>query len=167
MDPGDAGVLVSDEERDRAASEIREHFAAGRLNADELSDRLSAVYAARTEGQLRAARANLPDLPVSRQAQRAELAARRSELSRRLIQRSGAGLTPFLICTVIWFATGASGIFWPIFALLIVLIPLVEGAWHLYGPAPDLDHVERQITGRSPRRDRHHGRRNRPPGGLR
>ena len=166
MDPMDGGVLVSDEERERAASEIREHFAAGRLTADELSDRLSAAYAARTAGELRAARADLPDLPVSRQAQRAQLAERRSELSRRLIQRSGAGLTPFLICTVVWFASGASSFFWPIFALLIVLIPLVEGAWHLYGPAPDLDHVERQINAQSPHHGRSRSRRNRPPGGV-
>ncbi len=165
MDPGDGGVLVSDQERERAASEIREHFAAGRLTADELSDRLSAAYTARTEGELRAARANLPDLPVSRQAQRAELAERRSELSRRLIQRSGAGLTPFLICTVVWAASGA-GFFWPIFALLIVLIPLVEGAWHLYGPAPDLDHVERQISTQGAHHGGSRNRRNRPPGGV-
>src|SRR5207244_162233 len=41
-------LRVSDQERERAAAEIREHFAAGRLDADELAERLERAYAART-----------------------------------------------------------------------------------------------------------------------
>jgi DUF1707 SHOCT-like domain len=33
-------LRVSDEEREQVATEIREHFAQGRLGAEELSDRL-------------------------------------------------------------------------------------------------------------------------------
>ena len=46
-------LRVSDEQRDRAAQEIREHYAAGRLTDDELSDRVQAAYTARTEQELR------------------------------------------------------------------------------------------------------------------
>src|SRR5437763_15113266 len=53
----DASELrVSDEERDAAAREIRDHFASGPLTDDELSERLSAIHKARTERELRALR---------------------------------------------------------------------------------------------------------------
>jgi Domain of unknown function (DUF1707) len=46
---GPDDLRVSDDQRERAVSEIREHFAAGRLNDDELSDRVQAAYSARTQ----------------------------------------------------------------------------------------------------------------------
>ena len=42
-------------------------------------------------------------------ARRAELAERRAELRRHLVQQAGGALTPFVICTVVWAASGASG----------------------------------------------------------
>jgi catechol 2,3-dioxygenase-like lactoylglutathione lyase family enzyme len=94
----DAGLRASDEQRDRAAAEIREHFAAGRLDDDELAERLEAVYRARTQGELRAVRADLPALPVAARTQaRAELAERRSRLRRQMIQQSGGGLGAFVL----------------------------------------------------------------------
>ena len=36
---------------------------------------------------------------------------------------------PFLICTGIWVAAGASGAFWPIWVALFALIPLVRNGW--------------------------------------
>ena len=91
---------------------------------------------------------------------KAEIAERRSELQRRLIQQAGGGLAPFVICTLIWVASGAHGTFWPIFVLLIVIIPLVRNGWHLYGPAPELDRVERELEQRAGdrRRQRHERR---------
>jgi hypothetical protein len=38
---------------------------------------------------------------------------RREAVQRELVQETGGGLAPFLVCTVIWAATGASGCFWP------------------------------------------------------
>jgi hypothetical protein len=40
---GVSDLRASDEERERAASEIRAHFAAGRLTEDELNERLEAA----------------------------------------------------------------------------------------------------------------------------
>jgi hypothetical protein len=148
-------LRVSDEQREQAAREIRDHFAAGRLTEDELSDRLSAAYRAKTETELEAIRGDLPKLPPSLAQQKAELAARRSHLQRRLIQQSGGGLAPFAICTVIWAANGASSFFWPVFVLLAVLLPLIKNGWALYGPAPELDRVEREIE-RMERHREHH-----------
>ena len=157
---GDSSDLrVSDQDREQAASEIREHYAAGRLDDDELSDRLEAIYGARTEGELREVRRDLPALPVSvaaqQAAQRAELAERRHQLQRRLLQQTGGGLTPFLICTFIWASSGASGFFWPAFVLLAVLVPLVRNGWRLYGPAPEFDRVEAELDRSQRHRNRH------------
>jgi hypothetical protein len=147
-DAGGPDLRVSDEQRERAAQEIREHFAAGRLTDDELSERLQAAYGARTEGELETLLADLPKLPATRAQQKAELVARRRHLQRRLIQEAGGGTALFLLCTVIWVTSGADGNFWPGWVLLVVLIPLVRNAWRLYGPAPELDRVERELEGR-------------------
>ena len=53
-------MRVSDAEREAAAAELREHFASGRLNQDELNDRLSAAFAAKTRGDLNAIFTDLP-----------------------------------------------------------------------------------------------------------
>jgi hypothetical protein len=53
-------MRVSDAEREAAAAELREHFASGRLDQAELDERLSAVFAARTRGDLNALFADLP-----------------------------------------------------------------------------------------------------------
>jgi hypothetical protein len=141
-------LRASDEQRERAVREIREHFAAGRLTDDELSERVQAAYAARTEGELNAVLADLPKLPASPAQQKAELAQRRRHLQRRLLQDAGGASGAFLICTVIWLASGASGFFWPIFVALGVLIPLVRNGWRLYGPAPEFDEIERELEAR-------------------
>jgi Flp pilus assembly protein TadB len=48
-------VLVGDNERDRAAVTLREHYARGRLTVDELSDRIARVVAARSQREIRRA----------------------------------------------------------------------------------------------------------------
>jgi len=53
-------MRVSDTEREAAAAELREHFASGRLNQDELEQRLAAVFAAKTRGDLNAVFTDLP-----------------------------------------------------------------------------------------------------------
>jgi hypothetical protein len=146
--PDQADLRASDEQRDRAAAEIREHFAAGRLTDEEMSERVQAAYDARTVGEIQALLADLPKLPATRAQQKAEIAQRRHELQRRLLQEAGGGSGAFLICTVIWLASGASGFFWPIFVALATLIPLLKNAWRLYGPAPEFDEIERELEAR-------------------
>ena len=130
------GLRVSDQQREQAADALRDHFAAGRLTEDELNERLDAALAAKTEPELNALLADLPKLPVSPRQRKAELVARRNELQRRVIQEAGGGAALFVLCTGIWAASGANGQFWPIWVLLVVLIPLVRSSWRLYGPRP-------------------------------
>lgn len=148
-------LRVSDEEHERAAQDIREHFAAGRLTDEELSERVQAAYSARTEQELRALMADLPKLPASPAQLKAELVQRRRHLQRRLLQQTGGGVCAFVICTAIWLASGAHGQFWPIWVALVVLIPLLRNSWRLYGPAPQLDRVERELDARGRRGQRH------------
>jgi Domain of unknown function (DUF1707) len=153
-------LRASDEDRERFAQSLREHFAAGRIAEDELAERLDSVYAARTLSELEAVVHDLPALPVSASARRAELAERRAELRRHLLQQAGGSLTPFVLCTVVWAASGAHSNFWPAFLLIFPLLFLFRNAWRLYGPAPDLDRVQLELgrgSGRRGRgRSRHH-----------
>lgn len=64
--PAVAVLRASDEDRERVVAELREHFEAGRLTAEEFSDRVGAVYAARTLGELGDTTADLPTLGQAR-----------------------------------------------------------------------------------------------------
>ncbi len=67
-----AELRVSDQQRERAAQELREHFAAGRITEDELDERVQAAYSARTQEELSRLAADLPQLPVTRQQLKAD-----------------------------------------------------------------------------------------------
>jgi hypothetical protein len=54
-------VRVSDADRDQVAGVLREALAQGRINADELEERLSRAYAAQTFGDLEPLTSDLPD----------------------------------------------------------------------------------------------------------
>jgi hypothetical protein len=53
-------MRIGDAERDAAAADLGEHFTAGRLTLDELHERLEAVFAAKTFGQLAGIMSDLP-----------------------------------------------------------------------------------------------------------
>ncbi|HEX4011042.1 MAG TPA: DUF1707 domain-containing protein [Solirubrobacteraceae bacterium] len=150
--PG-AGVRASDEDRERLVAELNEHAVAGRLSTDDLEQRVQAAYQATTTGQLAALRR---DLPVSARQTQLDHVARRSHLTRRMIQESGGSLGLFVVCSGIWLASGATGQFWPVLVLVVFLITLVRNGWALYGPAPDLDAVERHLDARRKQRHDHH-----------
>jgi DUF1707 SHOCT-like domain len=60
--PTGAHIRVSDADREATAAELREHYAAGRLTADELNERLDQAFAAKTGGDLGAVMHDLPSL---------------------------------------------------------------------------------------------------------
>jgi hypothetical protein len=86
-----------------------------------------------------------------------ELELRKAELRGALLQRAGGAFTPFVICTLIWAASGA-GYFWPVWVLIFPIVFLVTNAWRLYGPSPQLDRVQHELERRSHRHRRHRGR---------
>lgn len=80
-----SGLRASDADRDAAAAVVNNALAEGRLTADEHSDRLDAIYAAKTQGELVPLLADLPGqqamTPVT--ATSAQLA--RSRRGRRIV----------------------------------------------------------------------------------
>jgi hypothetical protein len=48
----DQSIRLSDAEREAAAADLGEHFAQGRLTADEHAERLEQVWSARTRGEV-------------------------------------------------------------------------------------------------------------------
>ena len=53
-------IRVSDADRERVAERLREHFAQGRLTSDELEERITATFSAKTVGDLRQVMTDLP-----------------------------------------------------------------------------------------------------------
>jgi hypothetical protein len=62
-------IRISDADREQVTARLREHFAEGRLTADELDERIAAALSAKTAGDLRHVMADLPGpAPVPPQA---------------------------------------------------------------------------------------------------
>jgi len=53
-------LRIGDAEREAVSAELREHYAHGRLTHDEFSQRLDAVYAAKTQRDLQRVTSDLP-----------------------------------------------------------------------------------------------------------
>lgn len=155
-------IRASDDDRERAATALRQHCAAGRLSTEELEQRLERAYAARTVGELAQLMRDLPELAADgtvrtppTPAERHELALReqRGRLGRRAVRRGGQGLVVGAACVALWWVDGGRGLFWPAFVLLLVLVAVARSFWRLYGPHPDAAALERALT-RSQRRER-------------
>jgi hypothetical protein len=158
-EPVPSALRASDEDRERLIDELNEHAGAGRLSTEELEDRLEQAYAARTTTELDALRR---DLPLTARQTALSHAQRRSHLTRRMLQEAGGSLGAFIVCTIIWAASGASGQFWPVWILIVVALTFARSGWALFGPAPDLDAVEAHLDSRRQKRlehDRRHAER--------
>jgi hypothetical protein len=105
-------LRASDAERERAAADLRHHFAAGRMAADELEQRLERAYSARTRAELRSALADLPSLAPRRAMTRLDRFQRRAL---RAHAAGYAGVNGTLIG--VWALTGGA-YFWPAWLLV-------------------------------------------------
>ena len=56
-------LRIGDAERDAVMAQLREHFVAGRLNLEELTERLDLALTAKTQRQVDSLMADLPRLP--------------------------------------------------------------------------------------------------------
>jgi hypothetical protein len=54
-------IRVSDADRERVTARLRDHYAEGRLSAEEMEERISAALSAKTVGELRQVMADLPE----------------------------------------------------------------------------------------------------------
>ena len=121
----DPTLRASDADRDAVADRLREAHVEGRLTVDEVGERLDAVFAARTLGELRDLTRDLPESAgrVARTGDEAEVARSRGPGE---VERSDGGLrgawgtwgTAVLVTSVIWFVSGLAGtdwsFYWPI-----------------------------------------------------
>jgi class 3 adenylate cyclase len=107
----DSSLRAADADRERVAAALRDHFGAGRLSEDDLSERIDATYAARTMSELAALTDDLPSAPQP------------GGHRRRGAYETGfrIHLTVYIVVNVmligIWAASGG-GYFWPIWPML-------------------------------------------------
>jgi len=105
-------LRASDADRDRVVEHLRDHAAAGRLETEELEERIDLVFAARTHGELKQAVADLPKLKDARRAE-----ARRAMARRAFREHLRMYLMVMTLLVVIWALTGM-GYFWPVWPAL-------------------------------------------------
>jgi hypothetical protein len=128
-------LRASDAEREAVAERLREAAAEGRLDPEELDERLGRAYGARTRAELEGLTADLPPTPAgpSRRAPTTPEPGPGSDVlppgrwtPAELRERAAGFLVPNLICLGIWVATGAhTGDFWPRWVLLLTTIALL------------------------------------------
>ena len=101
-------VRVGDDERERVVTALHEHAARGRLEPEELDDRVERALRARTRADLAALTRDLPDEPSAP----SRPAARPDRATLRFRRHLGifAVMTVFFIA--LW-ALGGGGPFWP------------------------------------------------------
>jgi hypothetical protein len=125
-------LRASDADRERVVERLRAHAAEGRLDVQELEQRLAAAFAARTHGELEPLLADLP--------------AHRPRSRRRPAYRAAA-LGPWLRLSVlligIWALSGG-GYFWPVWPMLGTFIGMVGPGYR--GGAPGC-HRHRRLAG--------------------
>jgi len=157
----DPRIRASDEDRDRVASLLREHHAAGRLTVEEFNERLDNAYAAKTLGDLDEILSDLPAIDLYRLPDAALPPSHRRQVpgASSLQAAAGAGglargsgrfspawqaawgswFTITLLCFVVWALSGA-GYLWPLWVAgpvgAVMLGRWVTGSHPGGGPRP-------------------------------
>ena len=124
--PGDPRIRASDADRDRVASLLREHHAAGRLTAEEFHERMNAALDATTLGELDELLADLPVIDLYRLPH--ESMRRPADLPHQsLVPRSGSDPARFSPGTV---AVGAWAVVTgTLIAIWVVAAVVGVGTW--------------------------------------
>lgn len=107
-------MRIGDEERERAAAVLAEHFASGRLSHSEYAERFDAVWTARTSGDLKTLFHDLPG------ATRARVPARQRRHGFRLPGVLWMVLAVLLVVLAVKTAIALLFAFVPLLLLLLV-----------------------------------------------
>lgn len=134
MPSDDPQLRASDDDRDRTASLLREHHAAGRLTMDEFQERLDATYAAKTVGQLQELLSDLPSIDLYRLPEQNMRRSQHEQVSQPAPQQHGR-LSPH------WRAAWGS---WASVSMVLMVIWLIgaasshhlQGLWFLWVAGP-------------------------------
>jgi hypothetical protein len=118
------GLRASDAERERVAEALRRHHVDGRIDTDELQERLERCYAARTGGELAALLADLPGEAPERRPYRDTRDARHA----RWPLAAAVVAVLLVFATVGAIAHGHPGPF-PFLAVLLLLKLTWRGPW--------------------------------------
>ena len=115
-------LRVGDREREETADVLREHAAAGRLDPEELEERVEAAYHARTQVDLERLTYDLP-------AREALPAKRERSLPADTTRLILGALAADVLAVAIWAAAGAEGgwdEFWPKWVFIVTTVILVR-----------------------------------------
>jgi class 3 adenylate cyclase len=107
----ETSVRASDADRERVSGLLREHYGAGRLSEEELSERVEALYGVRTMSELDALIADLPSPPAPGRGRR------RSALEGSVRIHLAIYVVVNVMLVGIWAASGG-GYFWPVWPIL-------------------------------------------------
>src|SRR3954471_15164645 len=99
-------VRASDAEREEIIAALRTHAGDGRLDVEELDQRIETAYSAKTRRELVALTSDLPRTPRAPRDQR-----------REFVEHLRSYLSIMALLVVIWALTGM-GYFWPIWPIL-------------------------------------------------
>ncbi len=144
-------LRVGDAERDKTASQLSEHFAAGRLDHDEFAERSDRALRARTRRDLDVLLSDLPALPITPQPSSSapapavvspEQLSERAEWRRSTLS-TWAVFAVFFV--VLWAATGG-GYFWPVFPILGWGIGVAVSGIQAYSRPTDVPHGQGSNT---------------------
>jgi hypothetical protein len=136
---------ASDAEREAAADRLRTAAAEGRLDPDELDERVGQVYAARTRGELATLTDDLPEPPAQ------PVPPDPAWKSAHVRERLAGFIVANLVCNAVWLATGANGDWWPKWVLLGTGIALVAAlVREVLGVEEDEDRRDEQRLPRPP-----------------
>jgi hypothetical protein len=166
MPNDDPRLRASDDDRDRTASLLREHHAAGRLDAEEFQERLDATYEAKTLGALQELLADLPRIDLyqlpeqsMRRGQQATSsqppapAGRHGRLSAAWRHHWGSWVTVNMLLFVIWAISALSSNNMQGFWFLWVAGPwgaILLSQWLFGGHPPGGGHGQGQVQGGQP-----------------
>jgi hypothetical protein len=136
------GVRASDGDRERAVVVLKRHYAAGRLDTDELERRVKRAYAAEWRGELRSLLRDLPfELPVDRR----RVARGMDRVQQGLYKAHFACFATLNTACVSMWAWGGGHEFWPAFTLIPGGALL---AWHRKGSRRLHRRLERRVAPR-------------------
>jgi hypothetical protein len=155
MQGGGDELRASDAEREATAQELRRAHGDGRIATEELEERLSRVFAARTRGELATTVADLPpQQPPAAATAQAPVRAARARAVRRLRSQALVSGGICLLAVGVWLASGANGGFWPVWVFLLAGVRLVFIASRVLSAGdepPALSRAQRRIERRSRR----------------